>query len=136
MSDYGDFCREQRQRRQAVRRSNEVGNWRFTEDMIALGFTMTPVGAGWRFSRKDYAEGGKLLRIDFWPSTGKWNIVGTPDYMLGGSKMVRKAKALTTKEGNAETRGKVELKPKWTGEPSGPNEPPWEDCPCALCKEK
>lgn len=124
-SDYGDFCREQRKRQQAHRRRQAADAFPFIEKMIGLGFTQAPVGAGFRFSRKDY-DTGKMLRIDFWPSTGKWNVVGTPRYETGPRKMIHYAKAHTTKEGKVDTaKPPTPHQSDWEGAPAGKDDPPW-----------
>lgn len=133
MSEYGDFCREQRTAQQEHRRRQALEAFRFMEEMIGLGFTQAPVGAGFRFSRK---EDGMMLRIDFWPSTGKWNVVGTPNYDSGPRKMIKWAKAHTTKHGKLETENPVVPLPSVTDRPTGPGNPPWDDCPCKICRSK
>lgn len=127
MSDYGDFCREQRARQQAHRLRQAGDAFRFIEEMIGLGFSQAPCGNGLRFTgRKNYETGAPGLRIDFWPSTGKWNVVGTPDYPKGGRQMVKYAKAFTTAEGKVETANQPAPKAPRVWKPTGPGNPPWE----------
>lgn len=124
MSDYGDFCREQRQRQQAHRRARpfEVTGWE--DEMRKLKFSVEPVGAGKRFTHKH--RDGTIVKIDWWPQSGKWTHVGTNTYRTGERAMIKYAKAHTTREGKIETSTKpvASGKPReWR--PTGPGNPPW-----------
>lgn len=121
MSDYGDFCREQRAHKREVRRKQSKDNFRFMDEMVALGFVYTPVGGGWRFSHESVK-----LRLDFWPSSGKWTEVGTNVYDCGPRKMVNHAKAFVTKHGQLETANQPTPKAPRKWKPTGPGNPPWE----------
>lgn len=122
MSDYGDFCREQRQRKQEFRRSKAHENWAFVEEAVQWTATRADLPGGYRFTLRD----GQ--RVDFWPSSGKWTVVGSNVYRNDPRGMIKWMKAHTTKEGKIETQGNVTPKEtEWTGRPTGPGNPPWED---------
>lgn len=127
MSDYGDFCREQREAKQKHRAHKAVENQTFVEQMIGFGFTYAPLPGGYRFSRKDFAT-DEMLRIDFWPASGKWTVVGTNVFNTSPSKMVHWVKSRTTKEGKIETDNAPTPKTvPWVHNPTGPGKPPWRD---------
>lgn len=88
MSDYGDFCREMREARQAHRRKMSVENQRFVTELEGLdrAAQWEPVGAGIRFT---FSTGE---RIDIWLQTGKWTVVGSNRYNVGLRKLVNHVK--------------------------------------------
>jgi hypothetical protein len=113
VSDYGDFCREQRAAKQKTRAARGRENVRFEQEMLALGAIPTPLPGGWRFS---FADG---TAIDFWGSSGKWTVVGSNKYSASPNKMLERAKQCRLPE-------PAPPEPKWVGKPTGPNDPPWE----------
>lgn len=134
MSDYGDFCREQRAEKQTRRAKSFADNYHFKAKMQALGFTSSDLPGGQRFSYK--FPDGRMLRVDWWPSSTKWTVVGSNVYRKGGNAMEHYAKAHTTAEGLTETSKPIAPKASITDRPTGPGNPPWDDCPCDICKKK
>lgn len=82
MSDMGDMYREMREHRQETRRKAYGENQRFVEEMKVVA-NSTEFGSVLRY-RFTFSWG----QIDFWPSSGKWMVVGEKGSRTGPRKMV------------------------------------------------
>lgn len=92
---------------------------RFVTEMWDRGFTSAALSGGMRFTRGD-------MRVDFWPSSGKWTEVGTNVYSASPSDMLKLADRYTLTEPAPAPDDNVPLDTSWVKRWSKPGEPPWE----------